>query len=456
MRRRITAAFVAVLTVALILAGGVSLLLVRHAASNNAKTTLLGQASALAANPKTLELNGVLPLITSIGSINADGIFTTSAAGKIAGSLPPGIPSQELNGASLASGHSVAGSHSHLAFAAVPLFSAQGTTVVLWLESKERFSDDSIWYFLVATGISLLVAASISAVLTRRIARRVNTAAEAAKQIAGGDFATRIASEPGDYPELVGLNSSINAMAEDLARAQDGERQFLLSISHDLRTPLTSIRGYAEAIAERATPDLPRAAKVVVAEADRLERLIDDLLDLARLRARRFSFNLSKFSLVELVRTTTEALPLGITAEEVKLDLKVPDDRLEMLSDPHRIGQIVANLVENSLKFAKALVVIELSSQGEDEVQITVQDDGPGIAPEDLPNVFQRLYTSRRHPARSAGTGIGLAIVAELTEALGGSVAAHSPVADHAGSRLTVILPRVSVKQAELGQSALH
>ena len=400
MRTRITLAFVALLAIALVLAGGVSLLLVRHAASNNAKSTLLVQAHALAANPKAVELKGVLPLLTDVGGITADGILTVSGNHKILGSAPPGVPLSSIDGASLQHGQSVSTSRSHVAFAAVPLFSAEGTTVVLWLEAVERFSDDNIWYFLVAAGVALAVAASLSTVITRRIARRVNTCGTAAKQIAAGDFATRIALEAGEYPELADLSTSINAMAEDLERAQDGERQFLLSISHDLRTPLTSIRGYSEAIVEGAVTDLPRAARVVVDEADRLERLIDDLLDLARLRAKRFSFNFSAFSIGNVVRSATEALPLALESDDVRLDVREPSIPVEVVSDPHRIGQIVANLVENALKFAISQVTLTVALEAS-FVVITVEDDGPGIDPEDLPNVFERLYTTRRHPTRA-------------------------------------------------------
>ncbi len=442
MRTRITLAFIAVLALSLVIAGGVSLALLRHASNNSAKRTLLSQARALAANPKTVQLKGVLPLLTKVGGIEHDGIFTVTGPNQILGSLPNAIPQSALGGAALAKGREVSGSHGSTVFAEVPLFSTEGTTVVLWLTSTETFPDDNIWYFLLAGGISLVVAVSLALVIAQRISGRVNVAAHAAQQIAGGNFSTRMALDKRDYPEIVELSRSINAMAEDLERAQDAERQFLLSVSHDLRTPLTSIRGYSEAIVEGAVSDLPSAASVVVAETDRLERLINDLLDLARLRAKRFSFDYTAFRLETIVKSATEALPLALE-DDVRLEVIVPERPVEMISDPHRIGQISANLVENALKFARATVTVKVLEIDDAHVSILVEDDGPGIPPEDLSRVFERLYTSRQEGARSTGTGIGLAIVAELTEALGGTVAAESPINDAGGgSRFCVSLPK--------------
>src|SRR5207249_6964710 len=125
-------------------------------------------------------------------------------------------------------------------------------------------------------------------------------------QIASGDLAVTVPAQPGADHELVSLAHSINTMAANLARSRRLERQFLLSVSHDLRTPLTSIQGFAEAIADGAATDTRRAAEVIAAEARRLERLVRDLLDLAKLDARRFSLDVHRVDAAEVVAHTAE------------------------------------------------------------------------------------------------------------------------------------------------------
>ena len=211
-------------------------------------------------------------------------------------------------------------------------------------------------------------------------------------------------------------------MAAQLEHAPRMERAFILSVSHDLRTPLTSIRGYAEAMTDGAIStddEHAHAARVITAEARRLERLVADLLDLARIDARQFSLAPRPVDAAETVRTAVDAFrpaagDLGITLR-VDGPKSAPAD-----TDPDRLSQIVANLVENALKYAAANIVVELAPYGTGDLDLRVRDDGPGIAPADLPQVFDRLYVSRTVPGRSVGTGIGLAIVRELSAAMGG------------------------------------
>ena len=236
-------------------------------------------------------------------------------------------------------------------------------------------------------------------------------------------------------------------MAAELGRHRMLERAFLMSISHDLRTPLTSIRGYAEAVAEGTADDEEsrrRAATVIEAEARRLERLVADLLELARLDAREFSLHPGPVDVVEVARHA--ALALAPAAREAGLRLVVAGDAgpLMATADPERLAQVVANLVENAIKYAGATVEVAVrpapAGGGAVEIgpEISVVDDGPGIDPEDLPRVFERLYTSRRQPGRKVGTGLGLAIVRELVSAMGGEVSVAATA--EGGTRFVVTL----------------
>jgi len=227
-----------------------------------------------------------------------------------------------------------------------------------------------------------------------------------------------------------------------------------MSISHDLRTPLTSIRRYAEAVAEGAADaeeSRRRAALIIEAEARRLERLVADLLELARLDTREFSLHLGPVDVAEVARHAT--LALEPAAREAGLQLVVSGERgpIMALADAERLAQVVANLVENALKYAAHTVEVTARAAvfpggppgpPGGGAEIAVADDGPGIDPGDLPRVFERLYTSRRHPGRKVGTGLGLAIVRELVTAMGGRV--DVGVTPEGGTRFVVALPGAS------------
>ena len=454
MRARITLAFVGLLALALAFAGAVSLLLVRHAQNDNAERTVLQQAEAFVMavnNPTTGPLltnqqflKVFLEVQQQVLGLRAIGEVNVLSGAKAVEPAPPGIPADLVDAAALVAGHGTSGSYNHIAFAAVPLVRLPGkspVTVAIVFEANESFSAGSVEYFVLAGGISLVVAAGLSAAISRRISTSVVAVAGAADRVASGDLSIRI--EPGRhaYPEIARLDRAISAMAEDLAQGERAEREFLLSISHDLRTPLTSIRGYSEAIADGAAADPRRAAEIVISESGRLERLIGDLLDLARLRAKQFSLDAVATDAVTAVKSAAEGLRYEFEAVGVNLTVEVPGHEVAAVLDVHRVGQIVANLAENALKFAATAVTIRLS-EAPGSIRISVVDDGPGIAAEDLPHVLERSYSSHRFAARAAGSGIGLAIVSELTAAMSGAIEVRSPTSDGAGTAITISLPR--------------
>jgi two-component system sensor histidine kinase BaeS len=315
------------------------------------------------------------------------------------------------------------------------------TQVVVLTNRPDTGLRQALPWFLLAATIVLAVAAVVGDRLGRRISRPLRDAELVTRQIAAGDLAAQVPLPHHGYPELASLATSINTMAGTLSRSKGLERQFLLSVSHDLRTPLTSIRGFAEAIAEGAAPDNTRAAEVIAAEARRLERLVKDLLDLAQFDARRFSLDLRPTDLAELVADTGEGFRPAADELGLRLELQpAPAGAIVATADPDRLAQVVANLVENALKYARTRIVVGVAATADGAV-IWVDDDGPGISAADLPRVFDRLFMSSRYPARQVGTGLGLAIVAELLAAMGGSVRAESPVSGSGGTRMVVTLP---------------
>ena len=232
--------------------------------------------------------------------------------------------------------------------------------------------------------------------------------------------------------ELSSLVRSINEMAASLERSRGLEREFLVSISHDLRTPLTSIAGWAEALADGNAPDPQRAGSTILAEARRLDRLVRDLLDLARLRARAFTMEAQPVDLRDVAIGTVEGLRPDVEDAGLELVVEVPDGAVVVTGDPDRLAQIAANLIENAARHARHRVDVVVGEEG-DAAVLAVTDDGPGIAVDDRARVVERLHST-------GGTGMGLAIVVELARAMGGDLLVRD--GSDGGARMVVTLPR--------------
>ena len=291
--------------------------------------------------------------------------------------------------------------------------------------------------------VTVVAGAAVALLLARSLTRPLRRAEAATGRIATGDLSAR-APEPtaGTPTEIADLSRSINTMAAALERSRGVERQFLLSVSHDLRTPLTSIRGWAEAIGDGAAPDAGHAAAIIGTEAKRLDRLVGDLLELGRLEARQFSLVAVEIEVGPLVASVAAGAEPDARRSGVAVEVLDRSIGARALVDPDRLGQVVANLLENALKFAthRVSLVVDADDEG---VSITVSDDGPGVAAEDLPHIFERLYVSRHQPTRrESGSGLGLAIVRELIAAMGGTVEARSPAGPAGGTALRVALSR--------------
>ena len=383
----------------------------------------------------------------AVVAIDADG-DVQEVLGRLLGTqgesptLPDGVTTGDLDTETLLAGSTQDGRAGDTVFVAQPLAAVGGVTPVLVLaeDVNTRPFGGSGLAVLVAAAIALGVAALVAAYLARRMTRPLAAMETTARSIAGGDLSARVDATHVRDDELGSLANAINAMANDLDVARGHERAFLLSVSHDLRTPLTSIRGYAEAIADGTVQGMDsriRAADVISSESRRLERLVADLLDLARLDAHQFSLTATVIDAGAVARDTVEAFRPAATEIGVEL-VTDADEPAMVVADGQRLAQIVANLVENALKFATSRVSVGVRTV-DASVELHVDDDGPGIAPADLPHVFERLYTSRTVPGRTLGTGIGVAIVRELASAMDGD-ARVEPI-DRVGTRFLVSFP---------------
>jgi two-component system sensor histidine kinase BaeS len=305
-------------------------------------------------------------------------------------------------------------------FAAEP--PTQGKTFVLLRPksiTKSRWAP-YVYGLLIAALAGGLLAAAGAFLLARRIVRPVRRVADASRSLARGEHPEPVPVEGAS--ELATLATAFNDLASQLAQAREAERNFLLSVSHELKTPLTAIRGYAEAVQDGAI-DPHDAAATVSQEAARLERLVRDLLDLARMNRTDFSVHNSEIDLTEVAEDAVRRYRPQADAFGVAIGA-VSDGSAPAVADADRVLQVISNLVENALRLTPTGGEVRVVT-GPGVVR--VEDTGPGLEPDDRTRAFERFYLHERYgKERKVGTGLGLAIVKELTEAMGGSVSVES------------------------------
>jgi two-component system sensor histidine kinase BaeS len=290
---------------------------------------------------------------------------------------------------------------------------------------------------VVAALVGGVLAAAAAFFLARRIVRPVARVAAASRSLAAGRRPEPVPVE--GAAELATLAVAFNGLAEQLAQAREAERSFLLSVSHELKTPLTAISGYAEALRDGAVgPD--DAAETIATEAERLGRLVGDLLDLARMNRTDFAIHPTDVDLAEIARDAVRRYEQQATNFGVLL-AAISDGPAPAVADADRVLQVVSNLVENALRLTPPGGEVRVVSE---PGSLSVEDTGPGLARDDRERAFERFYLySRYGRERPVGTGLGLAIVKELTQAMGGTV----EVASEPG-RLTVFRVRLPVPTA--------
>jgi len=460
-RRRLMLAFVGLVAGVLVIAGAGSIVLTHNAARNQATQQLVTEAQSVADGASHTQRLATLSVVRKVLRLEDARFIVVSPLGAVnSNAVPAGLTASDLSPEKLLAGDTVSGQSGGLVFAAVPVTLTIeerselpqklselrfGGQIAIVLTRQVGAVGPSWGYFFVSGVVALLIAALVASMLSRRLSRPLVEAMEATARIASGDLHSRVPRHAHDFSESASLAQSINEMAQSLEDGRSRERQLLLSVSHDLRTPLTSIRGFAEAITDGAIEDTAQAAEVIIAESRRLERLVGDLLDLTKLEGKQMSISVRPTDVAEVVSTTAEGFRPLAGRMGLELAVNVPQGRAPVvMADPDRLAQILANLVENALTFARTTVTVGLSEadpSGEPRGPIImVEDDGPGIAPGDLTRVFDRFYQADHGPNRAFGSGLGLAIVAELAAAMGATVRAVSPVDARGGSRFEVLM----------------
>ncbi len=300
---------------------------------------------------------------------------------------------------------------------------------------RDALNVSLIWGGLAAAGVAVILSFAIS----RRITSPIRNMAAVTEKIAEGDYSQRVVVKNRD--EIGSLAESLNCMAGRLQESQRMRREMMANIAHELRTPLTSISGYMEGLADGVVPASPEIYHLVHGEAARLSRLVDDLQRLSRAESGGEELDIIKLPTGETLKRVSKKLEPQLGEKHLQFDVSVAPDTPPMMADSDKIEQVLMNLLDNAVRYTDVGGRISLEAAPHDgSVQISVADNGMGIAADDLPHIFERFYRADKSRSREkGGSGIGLTIVKRYVESLGGDIAVSS--APGKGTRFTVKLP---------------
>lgn len=456
-RRSLASRIILVTTVAaalaVIVAGLLSGFLLRYSAQAQGRQVLRDDASlAATATDVSVERNGrarVPEAIVRVLTADHINVVLVDSAGALTGPEGRALTVHPVNardlaalrsGVNVSTTRTVNGSRSYVE--ARPL--SNGGAVVLFQKIAAARSNEggTRLRLIFGLGVGLLVAAGVGIVLARRLARPLQRAAAAAHRLSTGARDVRV--EPEGPAEVAEVAEAINGLNSALSISEGRQRDFLLSVSHELRTPLTAVKGYAEALSDGVVPPeaVPPTGRVLLAESGRLERLVSDLLDLARLGAQDFRIDVTDVDVNELLRQAATVWADRCAREGVPFDAHLPAAPVLVRTDPTRVRQVIDGLAENALRVTPSgrPIVFALQPTVDGGAVIQVRDGGPGLTDDDCAVAFDRsaLY-ERYRGVRKVGTGVGLALVSGLARRLGGR--AEAGRAPEGGACFSVYLP---------------
>lgn len=292
-----------------------------------------------------------------------------------------------------------------------------------------------LWGALLAAAVAFLV----TYFLSRRISAPVKALTLAAGQLGQGDLSQRVQSkEKGEIGELA---QAFNAMAENLERNEQLRRNMIADTAHELRTPLSNLKGYLEAIRDGVMRPNRDVVRSLDEEANLLSRLVDDLQELSLAEASELKLDYQMEDINKLIKQTIAARQVQAAAKEVLISADLPRKLPPVSIDSRRISQVLLNLIDNAITHTPQGGIITIAARKLDNwLEISVEDSGEGIPAEDLPNVFERFYRVDKSRARATGgAGLGLAIAKSLVEAHNGKIAVESELGK--GSRFSFTIP---------------
>lgn len=287
---------------------------------------------------------------------------------------------------------------------------------------------NTIRQIMPASLLALVVGTLLAFFLARSQVNPIREINSAVQEFSKGDLTRRVNLDCGG--ELEELGESINRMATELSRLEDSRRSFVANVSHELRSPMTCMKGYVQAMMDGTIPpeEMPRYLKIVMDETQRLTDLVKDLLDLSRLESGKFPLTIAPFDANELMRRKLITFEPRISEKNIDVAVELADDPLYVLGDANRINQVVSNLIDNAIKFMNGperLLTIGTRREGK-KVYFTVQDNGEGISAEDQPYIFERFYKADKAHTSGMGTGLGLSICQRIMQQHGEEITVQS------------------------------
>ena len=294
------------------------------------------------------------------------------------------------------------------------LTTADGQTLLLALNSVITPVNSTVEtlriQLLYITVILIACALVIALMIARRVSNPIIQINQAAKKLAKAQYDVRFNGE--GYREIAELAETLNYAAHELSKVDNLRKELIANISHDLRTPLTMIIGYAEVMRDLPGENTPENVQIVIDEARRLTTLVNDVMDLSKLQSGTQELNTSTFNLTQMIRDILTRYTKLKEQEGYRISFDYKKDVM-VEADETRIGQVIYNLVNNALTYAgEGKNIIVRQTIYDDKVKIEVCDDGEGIPREQLPYIWERYYkASKTHKRAAMGTGLGLSIV---------------------------------------------
>jgi signal transduction histidine kinase len=288
-----------------------------------------------------------------------------------------------------------------------------------------------------------LAAGALALVMVQILARGMTSPlremAAASRAMARGDYSRRVRATSRD--EVGELARAFNVMAAELAETDRVRRDLVANVSHELRTPISALRASLENLVDGVEPPDATTLRTMLSQAERLGRLVDQLLDLSRLEAGVAPLERRRFRIDEVLARVVEERGMRLEGEGIAVRVAVEPPDLQVSGDPERIHQVVANLLDNAIRHSPAsgIVMVRGTARG-GQVSIEVQDQGPGIPPEDTDRVFERFYRAdRARTSTDGGSGLGLSIARWIVDLHGGAIRVEPN--RPRGTRMVVSLP---------------
>jgi signal transduction histidine kinase len=335
-----------------------------------------------------------------------------------------------------------------------PIYQGETFTGGVYVLSSVENVDLSLYrlrqmFILSGTG-AFLLALGFTLVLSRKLSDPMVHMEHATRKIAKGDLDTRVKITTRD--ETGSLAQAINDLAVDLKRYRDTRREFFANISHELRTPMTYLEGYANILKEglyQTEEERIQYLDIIQKESMRVTRLIEDLFELSKIEEGKLTLHKEEIDLQEVLENVIQKVNLKANEKEIELDLSIDDGMESVYGDGLRMEQIFSNLLDNAIRYTeRGTVKVSMEVVESKYVKVTIEDTGQGIPKDELPYIFERFYRVEKSRSRDyGGTGLGLSIVKNLIELQDGSIQVESEVGS--GTRFEICFPTLETYERE-------